>query len=120
MGLLRAGIEMAKAAGRDMAINLVVALIAAGLAVLGAGFLVAAGYLALAAHFGSLNACVLMGAAFLALAALLVAIRFAGGRTPAPLAAPVRPPPPPIEPLAQTAFEIGYGIGRAIFGRRRD
>ena len=118
MGLLRGGIEMAKAAGRNVAINLVVALIAASLALLGTGFLVAAGFLALAAHFGSLIACVLMGAGFLALAALLVAVRFAGSNSAVPLAAPL--PPPPIEPLAQTAFEIGYGIGRAFFSRRRD
>ena len=77
MALLRGGIALAKAAGREMAINFAVLSLAAGLALLGGGFLVTAGYLALAAHYGSIIACVLMGAGLLALAALLVAIRFA-------------------------------------------
>ena len=119
MALLRGGIALAKAAGREMAINFAVLSLAAGLALLGGGFLVAAGYLALAVHYGSIIACVLMGAGLLAMAALLIAIRFARSKPVAPrTAAP--PPPPPIEPMAQTAFEIGYGIGRALFGRRRD
>ena len=118
MALLRGGIALAKAAGREMAINFAVLSLAAGLALLGGGFLVTAGYLALAAHYGSIIACVLMGAGLVALAALLVAIRFARSNTSAPLAG-AAPPPPPIEPLAQTAFEIGYGIGRAFFARRR-
>ena len=118
MGLLGGGIAMAKAAGRDIAANFVVAALAALLVLLGLGFLVAAAYIALADHFGSVIACVLMGAAFLALAALLVAVRFAGTRPAVALPAP--PPPTPVDPLAQMTFEIGYGIGRALFGRRRD
>ena len=116
MALFRGSIALAKAAGREMAINFAVLSLAAGLAVLGGGFLVAAGYLALAVQYGSIIACGMMGAGLVDLAALLVAIRFARSNTSAPLAAA---PPPPIEPLAQTAFEIGYGIGRALFARRR-
>jgi len=119
MALLRGSIALAKAAGRDIAMNFAVLSLAAGFAVLGGGFLVAAGYLALASHYGSIIACVLMGAGLVALAALLVAIRFARSNTGAPLVA-APPPPQPIAPLAQTAFEIGYGVGRAMFGRRRD
>lgn len=119
MALFRGSIALAKAAGREMAVNFAVLSLAAGLAAIGGGFLVAAGYLALAVHYGSIIACVLMGAGLLAVAALLVAIRFARSNTSAPLAA-APPPPPPTEPLAQTAFEIGYGIGRALFARRRD
>ena len=101
-----------------MAINFAVLSLAAGLAAIGGGFLVAAGYVALASHYGSLIACVLVGAGLLAVAALLVAIRFARSPSAVPLAKPA--PPPPIEPLAQIAFEVGYGLGRAIFGRRRE
>jgi hypothetical protein len=116
------GIERAKAAGRDAAVSLVVGLLAAGFAVLGLGFLVAAGYVALAAQFGSVIACLILGAAFLALAALIVAVRFAGtgNRPPPQAAAAATPPPPSVDPVAQMAFEITYGLARAYFSRRRN
>lgn len=91
---------------------LVWALAAAGLAVTGLGFLLAAVLIGLSQLMGPLLACGLMGMVLVTVALLI------STRRRNPLAA--TPPHPPLAPPDQIAFAFGFVLTRLILARRGD
>ena len=80
------------------------------LTLLGVGCLCAAGFVVLQRYVGLEWALTIFGLIFLILAGFLRLIR------------PIRPAPAPVptpDPLTQLVFDLGVGLGRALF-RRRD
>jgi UPF0716 family protein affecting phage T7 exclusion len=102
------GAEEAKASLRRTVRRAVLCLVAGVLLACGAGFLIAAGYMALADEIGPVEASLAFGIAFaLAGAGLLAAVgRRRRAPAPAPLAAPAAP-------LSKPFVEIGQEIGAA-------
>ena len=84
-------------------------------AVLGAGFLLLAGFVALRHAFGMVPAALIMGTSLLLLAAALV-LAASNQVRPAP------PPPTakPADPATMAAFTTAFVLGRYLAGRKRD
>ena len=107
--LLRQILSPATEAVRYAVGGLVITAVSLLLAVIGAGFLGAAGFTILVDHVGVVEALTITGVGFLAMAVLIRLLR------------PVRPPPPPARPdvATQLAFDLGITLGRNLM-RRKD
>ena len=89
-------------------------------AVLGAGFLLLAGFVALRHAFGMVPAALIMGTSLLLLAAALVLAASNQVRPAPPLPDPPPPTAKPADPATMAAFTTAFVLGRYLAGRKRD
>lgn len=94
-----------------MVVDLAVIGLAVFVAMLGVGFLGAAGFVVLERHVGLEWALTITGGLLLILAVFIYLMR------------PIRPPPLPVpaptpDPLTVLVFDMGVSLGRALFRRR--
>lgn len=114
-----------KAAARVAIADLMLGLCAAGLALIGAGFLLLTGFWALSRELGPIQAAGLTGLGLFMLAAVVLLIRRARRMQPAPIAAAIRQPvltePPGAavsDPAVMAVFVLGFVLSRHFLQRR--
>lgn len=109
-----------KAAVRSVLTDLIFGLCAAGLALIGAGFLLLTGYAALARELGPVWAAGLLAACMFLLAALTLLILRSRHPAAAANVQPTAPPPQPAvgDPAVMAVFVLGFVLARHLLPPR--
>ena len=101
-----------KAAVRSALTDLILGLCAAGLALIGAGFLLLTGYGALARELGPVWAAGLIAAGLFIMAAVILLILQARHPRPTAKVQPTAPPPIVADPAVMAVFVLGFVLSR--------
>ena len=122
--LFRQTAELARAAGRSVAMEVACGVLVGALTLTGGGFLIAAGYGRLARVVGADAAAALIGVVLILIAGMILLIRAQrrAARARAALIAELaaaRTAPPTGDPLPNLVFSVSYELARYLAAKRR-